>query len=74
MVGVAITAQTAVPGCATNASHLDDIENAARFMLQVAIDFGRGNCHFYNAEEWELLQRRYGSLQHLQGFGKHSLE
>ena len=69
VVGVAITTQTAVPGCATNASHLEDIENAARFMLQVAIDFGRGNCRFYNEEEWALLQARYGSLSHLQGFG-----
>ena len=69
VVGVAITTQTAVPGCATNASHLNDIENAARFMLQVAIDFGRGNCRFYNEAEWQLLQARYGSLNHLQGFG-----
>lgn len=69
VVGVAITAQTAVPGCATNASHLTDIENAARFMLQVAIDFGRGNCQFYDPAEWDILQKRYGSLQHLQTFG-----
>lgn len=69
VVGVAITAQTAVPGCATNASHLTDIENAARFMLQTAIDFGRGNCTFYDPAEWETLQQRYGSLQHLQTFG-----
>lgn len=69
VVGVAITAQTAVPGCATNASHLSDIENAARFMLQVAIDFGRGNCSFYDPAEWNLLQKRYGSMQTLQGFG-----
>lgn len=69
VVGVAITTQTAVPGCATNASHLTDIENAARFMLQTAIDFGRGDCRFYDPEEWELLQRRYGSLSHLQTFG-----
>lgn len=69
VVGVAITAQTAVPGCATNASHLTDIENAARFMLQVAIDFGRGNCRFYDPDEWDILQQRYGSLQHLQTFG-----
>lgn len=69
VVGVAITAQTAVPGCATNASHLMDIENAARFMLQTAIDFGRGNCSFYDPSEWDTLQKRYGSLQQLQTFG-----
>lgn len=69
VVGIAITAETAVPGCATNASHLTDIENAARFMLQVAMDFGRGSCRFYDAAEWELLQRRYGSMAHLQTFG-----
>lgn len=69
VVGIAITAQTAVPGCATNASHLTDIENAARFMLQVAIDFGRGSCQFYDPNEWNILQQRYGSLQHFQTFG-----
>lgn len=69
VVGIAITAETAVPGCATNASHLTDIENAARFMLQVADDFTRGTCQFYDKAEWELLQQRYGSMQHLQTFG-----
>ncbi len=69
VVGVAITAQSAVPGCATNASHLTDIENAARFMLQVATDFTRGACHFYDEAEWDLLQKRYGSMKHLQTFG-----
>ena len=70
VVGIAITTESAVPGCATNASHLTDIENAARFMLQVAIDFGRGNCQFYDKNEWKELQKRYGSMKHLQGFGK----
>ena len=36
VVGVAITTEVMVPGCATGASHFADVEEAARFMLEVA--------------------------------------
>jgi len=70
VVGIAITAETAVPGCATNASHLTDIEDAARFAIQTAIDFTRGSCRFYDETEWKILQDRYGSMDHLMTFGQ----
>ncbi len=38
VVGVAITAEVMVPGCATGATHFADVEEAARFMLEVAKD------------------------------------
>ena len=41
VVGVAITAETMVPGCATGGTHAADVEEAARFMLEVAKAFGR---------------------------------
>ena len=46
VVGVAITAETAVPGCATGASHPTDIEETARFCIEVAKAFGAGKCSF----------------------------
>lgn len=70
VVGVAITAETMVPGCATGATHVCDVEEAARFMLEVAKSFGRGECAFYDAEEYEKIIYKYGSLAHLQTKGK----
>lgn len=66
VVGVALTAETAVPGCASGASQVVDIEVAVRFCLEVAKAFGRGECEFYDAEEFARLVALYGSMQHLQ--------
>jgi len=69
VVGVAITTETAVPGCGTGASHFVDVEEAARFMLEVTKAFGRGEIEFYNKEEYALLVKLYGSMAHLQTLG-----
>ncbi len=71
VVGVAITAQSVVPGCSTGASHEVDIELAARFCLEVAKAYGRGSCKFYDEKEWKLLVELYGSMEHLKTLGKH---
>jgi hypothetical protein len=65
VVGVAITTETAVPGCATGANHCLDIEMAVRFCLEVAKAFGEGKCSFYDEKEFRLLEKLYGSLEHL---------
>jgi hypothetical protein len=70
VVGVAITTQVPVPGCATGASHPMDIEEAARFTLEVAKLYGRGLCSFYDEEEWANIINRYGALKTLQTLGK----
>lgn len=70
VVGVAITAEVMVPGCATGATHFADVEEAARFMLEVAKGFGRGDLKFYDEEEYARLQKLYGSMKHLQTLGK----
>ncbi len=70
VVGVAITTQVPVPGCATGASHPTDIEEAARFTLEVAKLYGRGLCSFYDEEEWVNIVNRYGALKTLQTLGK----
>jgi hypothetical protein len=70
VVGVAITTETPVPGCATGASHAVDIEMAARFCLEVAKAFGEGKCRFYDEEEFKLITKLYGSMKHLQTMGK----
>ncbi len=70
VVGVALTAETVVPGCASGASQVTDIELAVRFCLEVAKAFGRGECRFYDAGEFERLVALYGSMKHLQTLGK----
>ena len=70
VVGVALTAEVAVPGSATGASQPVDIDLAVRFCLEVAKAVGKGECRFYDAAEWEIIQRRYGTLTLLQTLGR----
>ncbi|MBC5689885.1 DUF1177 domain-containing protein [Mediterraneibacter sp. NSJ-55] len=70
VVGVAITTEVMVPGCATGATHAADVEEAARFMLEVAKAFGSGKCKFYDEEEYARIIKLYGTMNHLQTLGK----
>jgi hypothetical protein len=70
VVGVAITAEVAVPGCATGASQLLDIESAVRFCVEVAKSFGEKKCSFYDEKEFKKLVSLYGSLEHLKTGGR----
>lgn len=70
VVGVALVTETAVPGSASGASHAVDIEEAARFMLEVAKAFTAGKCEFHDAEEFALMKRLYGSNTHFQTKGE----
>lgn len=67
VVGVAIAAETAVPGCATGASHEVDIAEAVRFALEVAKDVGTGRCRFHDEAEFARLVALYGDMRRLQG-------
>ena len=69
-VGIAITAETMVPGCASGASHFNDVEEAARYMIEVAKEFGNGDLSFYDEENFEELVARYGSMEKLQTVGE----
>lgn len=70
VIGVAITTEVAVPGSATGASHPFDLEQAARFVLEVAKEYGRGKCEFFDKAEFERLNKLYGSMTHIQTLGK----
>ncbi len=63
---MAITTESVVPGCGTGASHETDIALAAKFAVEVAKEFTRGTCSFFDTDEYALLQKLYGSLAHLQ--------
>ena len=66
VVGIAITTETPVAGCATGATHLTDVEEAARFIVEVAKDFTCGKCSFYDKDEYEKILELYGDLRHFQ--------
>lgn len=70
VVGVAIVTEVAVAGCATGATHFEDVEAAARFAVEAAKDFGAGVLDFYDEEEFEKIEAKYGKMTHLQTFGK----
>lgn len=72
VVGVAITTEVPVPGCATGANHTVDIEMAVRFVVEVAKAFGDGKCSFYDTKEFQRLISLYASLEHLKTHGKKS--
>lgn len=70
VIGIAITTETAVPGCSTGSSHPFDLEQAARFALEVAKEYGRKNCEFYDKIEFDNLNKLYGNMYHIQTLGK----
>ena len=69
VIGVAITAVSQVAGCATGATHMEDVDEAVRFSIEVAKAFGAGQCPFYDAEEYARLLALYGPLSHFRTMG-----
>ena len=69
VIGVAVTTELPVAGCATGASHFVDVEETARFVTEVAKAFCEGKCSFYDQAEFELLVKKYGKMDHLQTMG-----
>jgi len=69
VVGVAITTETSVAGCATGATSPYDIEVTGRFAIEVAKDFGEGKCSFYDEEEFERIIKLYGDNRRFQNLG-----
>jgi hypothetical protein len=70
VVGVATTASTPIPGSATGANQVFDLEMAARFCIEVAKSFTAEECPFYDEEEFSRVVSLYGSMRHLQTLGK----
>lgn len=69
VVGVAITTTVPVAGCATGASHFIDVEKAGRFVIEVAKQFGKGLCRFYEPQEFQQLVKLYGPMNKFQQRG-----
>lgn len=67
VVGVAITTETAVPGCGTGATNLASVEQAARFCIEVGKAYGADGCQFADETEFARLVELYGPMTRLQG-------
>ncbi len=65
VVGVAITARMAIPGSATGATNIWALEQAARFIIEVAKEFTTGKAKFYDEEEWRKIISIHGSVKEL---------
>lgn len=70
VVGVAVTTESPVAGCATGASNFISVEQAARFVVEVAKDISKGLCAFYNVDNFKSLLSLYGSMEFLSTPGK----
>lgn len=66
VVGVAITSEVPVAGCATGVTNAQQIEAVGRFIIEVAQRFGQRQCRFYDEKEYQLIVKKYGHLKHLQ--------
>lgn len=69
VVGVALTTETPVPGCASGANNIVDIEQASRFCIEIAKGFGTKKIKFYDEKEFRLLTK-YASMKILQSLGR----
>ena len=69
VVGVAITTESSVPGCATGATHEVDVDEVVQFCVEAAKEFTAGKCSFYDKDEFEMIQKLYGSMKVLQTRG-----
>lgn len=70
VVGVAITTETSVAGCATGATSPVSIEECARFVLEVSKMYTKGSLNFYDKEEYKKIIEKYGSMEKFQTLGK----
>lgn len=66
VIGIAITTEVPVAGCATGSSHGIDIELAARLAVEVSKDFGANKCSLYDEENYKKLLQLYGDCKKFQ--------
>ncbi len=66
VVGVAITSEVPVAGCATGITNAPQIDAVGRFVIEVAQRFGQGKCSFYDKKEYNLIIKKYGKLTKFQ--------
>jgi hypothetical protein len=69
VVGVAITARMVLPGSGTGITNVVALEQATRFVVEVAKDFTMGRAKFYDEKEWETILRIHGPVDRIMRAG-----
>ena len=65
VVGVALTAEVAVPGSATGANHPADLAEAVRFVIEAAKGVGAGTVRLYDDDQFTRAVAAYGDMRRL---------
>lgn len=63
VIGVAITAKSVVPGCATGGSYESELTDATVFTTEVTKQFTSNKITFFDKNEYDDLVRTYGNLK-----------
>lgn len=63
VVGVATITETVVPGSASGVTNIISLDEASRFIIEVAKGFTEGNVKFYDEEEWNTILRIHGEVR-----------
>lgn len=66
VVGVALTSTLPVPGCGTGVTRMSAIDEAGRFVLEVAKAYTAGKLAFFDESEYAQIIARYGDMKKLQ--------
>ena len=65
VVGVATTTSLPVPGSATGATNAWVLEQATRFIIEVAKEYTAGRIKFYDESEWNTIIRVHGRIDEI---------
>ncbi len=65
VVGVATTTSLPVPGSATGATNAWALEQATRFVIEVAKEYTAGRIKFYDKAEWNTIMQVHGRIDEI---------
>ncbi|MCD6114506.1 MAG: DUF1177 domain-containing protein [Thermoprotei archaeon] len=65
VIGVATTTRMPVPGSATGVTNVFALDQAARFVLEVAKDFTAERIKFYDEKDWETIIKVHGNIREI---------
>lgn len=63
VVGVATITETVVPGSASGVTNINSLDEASRFVVEVAKGFTAGSIKFYDEREWEVILKVHGEIR-----------
>ena len=65
VVGIATITESVVPGSATGVTNIVSLDEAARFIIEVAKGFTEGKVKLYDEDEWNTIMKTHGSIREI---------